>query len=305
MFARALCVLCVLSTLSLAQDCDEDRNELHISSDLTVDRFYDWDLCDTFIEPGVTVTLVDGGYINGNPRFSGNSNIEMEGGYIQSMSVGDAGFPWGTIESGESGALTLINREQQSVISGGTHERVAGGNLLITGGSIGELTAQDFVSLAGGSVDVLREGYLFWSGGTLHDLGGEHSVIIVDGTDLLFSERRLTGTLLDGTKVDQAFPLGDVILAGEGLIPGDADRDGLVGLGDLNGIRNHLGEYGASRWDVDFNGSVQLPDLNMVRNNFGSSLQNPVPEPSSLILSCSLLLLCKIGHCRKHTRAAT
>lgn len=68
-------------------------------------------------------------------------------------------------------------------------------------------------------------------------------------------------------------------------LPVDLDGDGLIGIAELNAVRENYGkiapfaDFDLSRTYVDF------ADLNFVRNNFGSAYyprdSNPVPEPDA------------------------
>lgn len=83
---------------------------------------------------------------------------------------------------------------------------------------------------------------------------------------------------------------------------GDADADGIVGLDDLNVVRNHFGAVGAPGLSGDaipYDGVVDLSDLNAVRNHFGEGAR-AVPEPGTLALviwgvigSIAVLALCR------------
>jgi len=284
------CCLLFLASPAAAQECIPGGGfDLHIRSDLFVDRSFDWSACDTYVDDGVKVTIVDGGSIVGSPRFSGDSSLAMSGGYIQEVNTGNDGYPWGTITGGDTDNLSFSNRDHQSLISGGTHDIVDGHNLLISGGSIGRLIGSTGdVVLSGGSVEYLYRGYLSWRGGTLGHISDE-SVLFVSGESLSFVDQRLTGTLPDGSQVDQIFNHGSVVIATAEPIPGDGNRDGTVGLDDLNGVRNLFGTTGFSQWDLNFDQRIDLVDLNLVRNNFGTSTSN-VPEPSSLLLGMVLLI---------------
>lgn len=71
------------------------------------------------------------------------------------------------------------------------------------------------------------------------------------------------------------------------VIAGDTDRDGTVGINDLNNVRNHFGESGTPiLGDTNGDNTVDLEDLNAVRNNFGAADGvRAVPEPSTIGLS--------------------
>ena len=90
---------------------------------------------------------------------------------------------------------------------------------------------------------------------------------------------------------------------------GDADLNGVVGLGDFNALATNFGQSDKFWSDGDFNydGSVNLLDFNLLAGNFGLSagpdgvvdpgdwaaLSAAVPEPvvSSLILAIALTSL--------------
>jgi len=76
-------------------------------------------------------------------------------------------------------------------------------------------------------------------------------------------------------------------------VPGDTNGDGDIDIVDLNNVRNHFGESeGPIAGDAyPFDGVVDIGDLNLVRNNFGGVIPFPVPEPSSLILAVTAILL--------------
>jgi len=89
-------------------------------------------------------------------------------------------------------------------------------------------------------------------------------------------------------------------------ILGDTNRDGSVGLTDLNNVENNFGGNNPAG-DTNADGSVGLADLNNVENNFGnaivysappagSGLGSVVPEPSMLSLGLAgLAVLARRG----------
>lgn len=71
------------------------------------------------------------------------------------------------------------------------------------------------------------------------------------------------------------------------LLAGDVDRNGTVGLLDLDILGSHFGESGAAWQDGDFNGDgvVDLFDLDAMGANFNQSIFDaPIPEPGGLLL---------------------
>lgn len=78
---------------------------------------------------------------------------------------------------------------------------------------------------------------------------------------------------------------------------GDADGDDDVDLDDLNAVRNGFGGNGLG--DVDGDLDVDLDDLNAVRNHFGETGANPVPEPSTLLLTIGFAIAATAGTRRR------
>lgn len=91
-----------------------------------------------------------------------------------------------------------------------------------------------------------------------------------------------------GTPVDGARPRWNVIYAGDSMM--DVGLDGMIGIGELNNVRNTFGSADAAG-DFDLDGEVDIMDLNLVRNHFGSAYfpdragSSAVPEPSSLAIA--------------------
>ncbi len=103
----------------------------------------------------------------------------------------------------------------------------------------------------------------------------EDSVTNAQGTvKLLDGDWQNPATVSDAAS--KRFPSGNDAVGGDfdfhlTFLPGDADRDNMIGLGDLNAVRNNFGMVNA-HWvhgDTDADGDVDLNDLNYVRNYFG------------------------------------
>jgi len=82
-----------------------------------------------------------------------------------------------------------------------------------------------------------------------------------------------------------AFPSGDATAGGAfqfsfRVLPGDADRNGEVGITDLNIVRNTFGDATSNVFhDLSGNGSIDIGDLNAVRNFFGEFAVSIPPPP--------------------------
>jgi hypothetical protein len=105
----------------------------------------------------------------------------------------------------------------------------------------------------------------------------------------------------NGTGALASLPAGVIYLP----ILGDTNRDGSVGLTDLNNVENNFGGSNPAG-DTNADGTVGLSDLNAVENNFGNSLAYTpppggalgalVPEPSMLSLGVAgLAVLARRG----------
>lgn len=116
--------------------------------------------------------------------------------------------------------------------------------------------------------------------------------------------RLASGDVFDlgvGVAIEGNRPQWNVIYTDSGL---DVDGDGLIGIGELNAVRNTFGSQGLG--DFDLSGSVDIQDLNFVRNHFGSAYipnrsdLSAVPESGSLPLGITAMLLllwrCVVSH---------
>jgi hypothetical protein len=104
----------------------------------------------------------------------------------------------------------------------------------------------------------------------------------------------LTPFLSFGTTI-VIFPSGSIDQAnlfvnGVDLIPGDANRDGVVNVGDLGILGKHYGTTEGANWGMgDFtrNGAVGIDDLGVLGAHYGEgSGSGTVPEPTALGLAC-------------------
>jgi len=91
-----------------------------------------------------------------------------------------------------------------------------------------------------------------------------------------------------------------------GLVPGDANLDGLVDVLDLAALANHFGsaDAGLRQGDANMDGVVDALDLALLANHFGESADGtPAPEPAgAALLVLPGMLLLRRGR-RKRTRA--
>jgi hypothetical protein len=71
-------------------------------------------------------------------------------------------------------------------------------------------------------------------------------------------------------------------------IPGDANLDGVVNVGDLGFLATNYGITSGAIWeqgDFNFDGAVNVGDLGILSSNYGStSSGTPAPEPATLLL---------------------
>ncbi len=84
------------------------------------------------------------------------------------------------------------------------------------------------------------------------------------------------------------------LLAAEGLIAGDADGDGQVGMDDFGLIKTYFGTPGARpQGDANGDGRIDLTDFGLLKLNFGKTAA-VVPEPNTvalLLVAVSCLVL--------------
>lgn len=292
MFRFSLCLVALLASPAAAQqitECDPQGTfDVFVTQDLLVDRTYDW-WCDAHVFNGAEIKIVSGGAIYGNPRFDEDSYVVLEdGGYLQSMNT-EGGYPFGFVSGGTSDYLMLIDADRQSEISGGVHKLVDANNLLISGGVVNVLSLYDFAFWSGGSIDAIEASRF------------GKNVVVVHGSNLSSPEPgQISGTLLDGTRIDHYYPGVNFIIADTSALQGDGDSNGKVDLDDLNSVRNNFGFVGYSPYDFNFDGRVGLEDLNTVRNNFGSASQSSsVPEPSTLAMALVAFALAGIPSPRR------
>jgi hypothetical protein len=99
----------------------------------------------------------------------------------------------------------------------------------------------------------------------------------------LYIENNVTGdgflNLIDDVTVEFSMPVTQ--------LPGDANGDGAVNVGDLGILAGNYGTTSGATWEMgDFNGdgAVNVGDLGILAGNYGSSAAASVPEPLSLSL---------------------
>ncbi len=83
--------------------------------------------------------------------------------------------------------------------------------------------------------------------------------------------------------------VGDPLMRWRQVVPGDANCDGIVDVGDLGALSNHWGFSDAGWSEGDFNGNrlVDVGDLGVLASNFGLSADpdgTSLPEPTSATL---------------------
>ena len=101
----------------------------------------------------------------------------------------------------------------------------------------------------------------------------------------------LNGTFFTNLLGDDNDPIlrGALILSPMPM-PGDANSDGSVSIGDLAVMASNWDQYGKTWCDGDFSrdGRVYIGDLSILAGNWGWSSQEPapIPEPATLSLLC-------------------
>jgi HYR domain-containing protein len=165
-----------------------------INTDTTIDSSATSLNYDVVIVTSGTVTIKAGGSISGNVDVHGTSTINLEGGSISgSVSVDNLG---------------IINVEGGSI--GGGLAAEAGSTVNVSSGSIGSLLYawnSSTVNVSGGSIGgglaADERGTMNISGGSFRSLyAALDSKIIVSGSCLSLTGGVLTGTLKDGTKLN-------------------------------------------------------------------------------------------------------
>lgn len=118
--------------------------------------------------------------------------------------------------------------------------------------------------------------------------GSTRPAFLTDSGTLNAGANEFSGTSAVAATVANWTVRGDSV-ATDGLLPGDANRDGSVGPADVSALSGGFG--GAGGWDQgDFsgNGTVGPEDVSALSGSFGSSSTAPaisaVPEPTSLVL---------------------
>lgn len=110
-------------------------------------------------------------------------------------------------------------------------------------------------------------------------------------------------TTPDGLRLAVLYEAGGVVVTP--TLPGDANVDGLVSIGDLTILADHFN--GSGGWaDGDFNGdgSISIGDLTLMADNFGFSAGGPValsaiPLPGACWAGLALLGLAGAGRRRR------
>jgi hypothetical protein len=82
-------------------------------------------------------------------------------------------------------------------------------------------------------------------------------------------------------------PYLEISWGGSAKLPGDANGDGVVNVGDLGILAGNYGTLTGATWEMgDFNGdgAVNVGDLGILAGNYGSTAAASVPEPATLSL---------------------
>lgn len=291
------CVLCLLVSPAAAQ------RPLVITDDTVID----YEVTEERIEvQSGRLTVVDGGKLNDIRVFDGAS-ISVLGGDIYNVTTGEGSIDnlisGGHLESGgylrntviSGGSLEYAMLLSTTRMEGGEIQRSDARSATISGGIIHYVQVNDGLPLfVNGGVVGEVEGSFVINDGSI-DFGNGAFGFMGDDADFSINGGHVNRIATSGVVLIQGGALEtvqamEVIVNDGSQLPGDGDRDGFVGLEDLNGVRNEFGGYPQySPFDMNYDLSVNLTDLNLVRNNFGKSLQQSVPEPSSILLATSLV----------------
>ncbi|MCC6680102.1 MAG: serine hydrolase [Phycisphaeraceae bacterium] len=143
----------------------------------------------------------------------------------------------------------------------------------------------------------------FWAWG-LHD----NLIIVIPSLDLVVARTGNSGEDWDPSGdldyVNVIEPFFNLLLSQASAMPGDANLDGQVNIGDLQIIGDHWQVTGATWFMGDFSGDgiVNLADLQIISDHWSggaADLAAIVPEPSSGLGLTALMILPASRHLRR------
>lgn len=249
---------------------------------------------------------ISGGSVNNTLSAYARTSVDISGGSVGSL------FAYNSSTVNISGGAvnnTLSTNDDAIVdISGGSAGYLYTHNasiLNILGGAMGSLHANDAstVNISGGSI-----GSIFATSTSTANISGGtmSSILAYDTSTVTFLVRGfrlgeglsltggrilglgyLSGEWLDGTRWTSSIgknATGATIRAITPL-PGDANHDGLVDVGDLGILGANYGATSGKNWltgDFTGDGAVDVGDLGVLGAHYGAGVPAAVPEPATL-----------------------
>ena len=195
--------------------------------------------------------------------------------------------------AGSSGFEVFESQQVGSVVEIVTGSDLDAGSLDTDVGTGAGTTGNVVDDLFGpGSSPAIWENNALLASGTF---GGTRPAFLVTSGSLAAGANEFSGSSAVAATVANWTVRGDSV-ATDGLLPGDADRDGDVDGDDFNLLAFSFGDAGAG-WDqgnFDSMNGTNGDDFNLLAFNFGNGASAPaisaVPEPASMALVCLSLL---------------
>lgn len=271
----------------------------------TIDSFGDFTITPTSAEPNgtfnYTITVaVDSSAAQSTASPALSVTIDTAGPKVSNLTIGaavHADYAFGPSNVG-TGALQLktvpVGGANEVIVTFDTSVVASTGDLILKGKALGGSVttyAYSGISPASGAATSFT-----WTTTATMATGQKFLELLSGASDV----RDVAGNLLDGewtnptslsspTSTD-TFPSGNGTAGGNftfsfTILVGDADRNNIIDLGDLNAVRNNFGT--GTTWaegDTDGDGDVDLTDLNQVRNQFGDNITTAWDGSESLMM---------------------
>lgn len=195
------------------------------------------------------------------------------------------------------GKLTIFNAAEVRIVGGSVGAiELYGDSLEIFGGTLrGNLFAWDGTTIDLYVRDITPES-LADIARLSHEGGGRFGAV---------AARLASGEIWQGgigIAIDGRKPVWNVLHVGDSWL--DAGGDGLLGLDELNAVRNTFGGDAAAG-DFTLDGAVGINDLNVIRNHFGTAYfparrAAAVPEADAGEMVCFLISGAMLGMLAQH-----